>query len=340
MSMITLAHGEGGEQSHRLIQDIFVPYFSHGEEAKYDGAILPAADLLRIGRGELVVTTDSFVVKPLFFPGGNIGKLAIAGTVNDLAVSGAVPLYVTAAFILEEGFLISQLEEIVSTMASEARKAGVRIVAGDTKVVQKGKTDGVFITTTGVGIRRESALQLSASKIEEGDAVIVTGTVGDHGTAILMERERFEIDHNAVSDCACLNHMLLDALDCFSGIRLMRDATRGGLATVLVEWAEDFGLTIELVEEKVPVSDAVKGIAQLLGYDPLYLPNEGKAVLLVENAEAEKVLAKLQSHEAGKGAAIIGTVKQKGGRQLLFKTPLGIHRRLHRLNGVQLPRIC
>ncbi|MGD8191319.1 hydrogenase expression/formation protein HypE [Brevibacillus ginsengisoli] len=336
--VITLAHGEGGEQTHQLIQSLFARHFGNHAESVFDGTVLP---LTQAGTtGELVITTDSFVVHPLFFPGGNIGKLAIAGTVNDLVVSGAVPAYLTAAFILEEGFSLEQLERIVSSMAEEANKAGVRIVAGDTKVVEKGKADGVFINTTGIGFRPAKAAQLSPAYCQEGDVIIVTGTVGDHGTAILMERENFGIEHKAESDCASLNHMLLEVLEKHEGIRLMRDATRGGLATVLVEWAEDFGLTIELEEEKVPVSETVQGISRILGYDPLYLPNEGKAVLLVDRQEAESVLQVLRSHEEGSQAAVIGTVNKTSGSQLLLCTPLGMHRRLNRLTGIQLPRIC
>ncbi|MGC5327639.1 hydrogenase expression/formation protein HypE [Brevibacillus sp. SYSU BS000544] len=334
---ISLAHGEGGEQTHQLITKLFTRYFSNQSEAQFDGAVLRFPDL---HTGEIVMTTDSFVVQPLFFPGGNIGKLAIAGTVNDLVVSGAIPAYLTAAFILEEGFPIDSLEQIVATMAEEANKAGVRIVAGDTKVVERGKADGVFINTTGIGVRPTEASQLSPERIEEGDVIIVTGTVGDHGTAILMERESFNIDHKTASDCASLNHMLLAALRESNGIRMMRDATRGGLATVLVEWAEDFGLTIELEEEKVPISGPVVGISQILGYDPLYLANEGKAVLLVSQQEAERVLEVLRSFEVGQNAAIVGQVQKKTGGQMLLCTPLGMHRRLSRLTGIQLPRIC
>lgn len=336
--VITLAHGEGGEQTHQLIKGLFARYFGNQSESMFDGTVLPVAT--EGTTGELVITTDSFVVHPIFFPGGDIGKLAIAGTVNDLVVSGAVPTYLTAAFILEEGFALEQLERIVSSMAQEAAKAGVRIVAGDTKVVESGKADGVFINTTGIGFRPAKTAQLSPAHCQEGDVIIVTGTVGDHGTAILMERENFGIEHKAQSDCASLNHMLLDVLKKHDGIRLMRDATRGGLATVLVEWAEDFGLTIELEEEKVPVSETVHGISRILGYDPLYLPNEGKAVLLVDRNQAESVLQVLRSHPEGVQAAVIGTVNKTCGQQLLLCTPLGMHRRLHRLTGIQLPRIC
>ncbi len=335
---ITLAHGEGGQETHQLISKLFTRYFGNQAESQFDGAVLRFNE--RETAGELVMTTDSFVVQPLFFPGGNIGKLAVAGTVNDLAVSGAIPAYLTVAFILEEGFSLEALEQIVSSMSEEAIKAGIRVVAGDTKVVERGKADGVFINTTGIGFRPAEAAQLSPAQIEAGDAIIVTGTVGAHGTAILLERENFGIEHQAKSDCASLNRMLLAVLQKHTGIRLMRDATRGGLATVLVEWAEDFDLTLELEEEKVPVSQPVIGISRILGYDPLYLANEGKAVILADRKEAEAVLETLRQYEEGREAAIVGSVRQKTGAQALLCTPLGTHRRLSRLTGIQLPRIC
>lgn len=329
---INLAHGDGGELSHQLIQDVFVKAFGNNEESKFDAAIIS------VPQGKLAVTTDSFVVKPLFFPGGSIGKLAVAGTVNDLAVSGAKPLYLTCGFMIEEGFSLKDLKLIVQNMADEAKKAGVVLIAGDTKVVERGSCDGVFINTTGIGIINEEVAPVPSFK--EGDAVIISGTLGDHGIAILSARGDLGINSPVQSDCAALNHMLEKATAVSQQIRIMRDPTRGGLTTTLVEIAEDFGVTITLEENRIPIKDEVHGACDLLGYDPLYLANEGKAIIIVASEDKEKVLEAIRQLPEGQDATCIGTVTDVSKGQLLMETPLGVRRMLHRLSGVMLPRIC
>ncbi|MGM0842783.1 MAG: hydrogenase expression/formation protein HypE [Bacillota bacterium] len=335
MQRISLAHGEGGELTHRLIQDLFIQSFGHSEQTKFDSAILD------IPAQTIAVTTDSYVVKPLIFPGGNIGKLAITGTVNDLAVSGAVPHVITAGFILEEGFPIKSLKEIVNTMAGEAEKAGVNIIAGDTKVVEKGSVDGLFINTTGIGVMREQH-RLKPEMVKEGDSVIISGTIGDHGVAILSARQELGLLTDVRSDCASLNHLIHGLLGEVNGIRIMRDPTRGGLATSLVELCEDFHFTIEIDEASIPVRADVQGACDILGYDPLYLANEGKVVLIVDSKDEQKAMDILKCHEAGRDARVIAHITschvQTG--KLLLRTAVGTTRRLNRLSGQLLPRIC
>lgn len=328
---ISLAHGDGGELSHQLIQDVFVKAFGNNDESKFDAAVIS------MQQGKIAVTTDSFVVKPLFFPGGSIGKLAVAGTVNDLAVSGAKPLYLTCGFIIEEGFSMKDLKTIVQHMADEAKKAGVVLVAGDTKVVERGSCDGVFINTTGIGVIFEEAL---VPAFEEGDAVIVSGTLGDHGIAILSARGDLGITSPVQSDCAALNHMLEKVTAVSKKVRIMRDPTRGGLTTTLVEIAEDFGVTITIEEDLIPIKDEVHGACDLLGYDPLYLANEGKAIIIVANEDKEKVLEAIRQLPEGQDAKCIGIVSDTAKGQLLLETSLGVKRMLHRLSGIMLPRIC
>lgn len=330
MERITLAHGDGGELAHQLIQRLFVAHFHHDAFAKLDAALLP------IEKGRLAITTDSFVVKPLFFPGGDIGKLAVAGTVNDLAVSGAIPKAITCSFILEEGFPISDLQRIVQSMAEEAKKVGAAIVAGDTKVVERGAADGIFINTTGIGIVEEPLVP----SFQEGDSVIVSGSIGDHGITIFAARGELGLMTNLTSDCAALYPMISQAMKASKQIRIMRDPTRGGLATALVEICEDFQLTIELSEDAIPMKREVEGACDLLGFDPLYLANEGKAIFIVAKEDEQKVLQAIRSCEEGKEAAVIGTVRATEKGQLLLRTPLGTTRRLYRLTGLLLPRIC
>ena len=335
MQRISLAHGEGGELTHQLIQDIFIQSFGHSEQTQFDSAILS------IPSQTIAVTTDSYVVKPIFFPGGNIGKLAITGTVNDLAVSGAIPHVITAGFIMEEGFPIKNLKEIVNTMAGEAERAGVSIIAGDTKVVEKGSVDGLFINTTGIGVMQEQH-RLKPEMVQEGDSVIISGTIGDHGVAILSARQELGLLTDVKSDCASLNHLIHELLAEIKGIRIMRDPTRGGLATTLVELCEDFRFTVEMDEASIPVRKDVQGACDILGYDPLYLANEGKVVIIVDSNDQQKALDILKNHELGKDANVIGQITschvQSG--KLLLKTAVGTTRRLNRLSGQLLPRIC
>lgn len=330
---ISLAHGDGGELAHQLVQDVFVESFGHSDYARFDAAIV------NIQTSQLAVTTDSFVVKPIFFPGGNIGKLSIAGTVNDLAVSGANPLYLTSSFIIEEGFLVKDLKEIVHMMAEEAKKANVRIVAGDTKVVEKGSIDGLYINTTGVGLVGKNII--NPKEIQSGDSIIINGTIGDHGTAILGARGELGIQTSVNSDCAPLNGLIDHVLSETDKVRIMRDPTRGGVATTLVEIAEDFHVSMEIEQEKLPIKDEVQGACDILGFDPLYLANEGKVLMVVAKSEEEKVLQLLREHELGKEAQVIGHVTETGNKgRLNLKTKLGSTRRLHRLSGMMLPRIC
>jgi hydrogenase expression/formation protein HypE len=335
MQRISLAHGEGGELTHRLIQDLFIQSFGHSEQTKFDSAILD------IPAQTIAVTTDSYVVKPLIFPGGNIGKLAITGTVNDLAVSGAVPHVITAGFILEEGFPIKSLKEIVNTMAGEAERAGVNIIAGDTKVVEKGSVDGLFINTTGIGVM-QAQHRLKPEMVKEGDSVIISGTIGDHGVSILSARQELGLLTDVRSDCASLNHMIHELLGEVEGIRVMRDPTRGGLATTLVELCEDFHFTIEMGEASIPVRADVQGACDILGYEPLYLANEGKVVIIVDSKDEQKVIDILKGHETGKDARVIGHITSSHVQtgKLLLRTAVGTTRRLNRLSGQLLPRIC
>lgn len=330
--VISLAHGDGGELTHRLIKDVFIKAFGNQEESMFD------ASILSIPTGQIAVTTDSFVIKPIFFPGGSIGKLAVAGTVNDLAVSGAVPLYLTCGFVIEEGFPVSDLKTIVEDMAEEARKTGVKIIAGDTKVVERGSADGVYINTTGIGTYLQG--RGNSLSFEEGDAVILTGTIGDHGIAVLAARGDLGINVPIQSDCASLNHMLAKIYENTSGVRIVRDPTRGGLATTLVEIAEDFSLSIVIKEDLIPVKEQVHGMCDLVGFDPMYLANEGKAILIVAAEEKHKILDMLAEFPEGKNAAVIGEVTATEKGRLLLETPLGSKRLLTRLAGMMLPRIC
>jgi hydrogenase expression/formation protein HypE len=330
---IGLAHGEGGEHTHQLIQDVFVKSFGHGVQTKLDSAILPGLI------NNMAVTTDSFVVNPIFFPGGNIGKLAITGTVNDLAVCGAIPRFITAGFILEEGFPIKDLKKIVQSMAEEAERAGVHIIAGDTKVVEKGSADGLFINTTGIGELQETH-RLNLEEMKKGDAIIVSGTIGDHGVSILAARNELGLMTDVTSDCASLNHLIQELTDEIRGVRIMRDPTRGGLATTLVEICEDFQVTIELEEDSIPIRKDVQGACDILGFDPLYLANEGKIVLIVESSLAENAMKIMKQNEFGRDAEVIGQVSSLESGKLLLRTPFGTTRRLQRLSGMLLPRIC
>ncbi len=328
MKKVEIGHGSGGKLTKELVENLFLKYFSSPALHKLsDSTYTP-------GFNKLAITTDSYVVQPLFFPGGNIGKLAVSGTVNDLTVGGALPKYLTAGFIIEEGFPLEELEKIVSTMAETAKEAGVEIVAGDTKVVEKGKCDGVYINTAGVG---QVVRELSPKLIKPGDKVIVTGTIGDHGIAISLAREEFELETTLESDCAPLNSLLVPLFE-LPGLRFMRDPTRGGLATVLVEVCESAGLGALLYEEKIPVREDVKFVCDMLGYDPLYLANEGKAVVIVSPEDSQRALKILRSHPLGKDAQLIGEITQEP--HVLLKTEVGGMRRLELLEEDPLPRIC
>ena len=336
---VTLAHGGGGKAMKDLIDDVFVDAFDNAalapleDQARFDlSAIAALGD-------RLAFTTDSFVVDPLFFPGGDIGKLAVCGTVNDLAVGGARPLYLSCAVIIEEGVTVDLLRQIARSMAAAAKDAGVQIVTGDTKVVHKGACDKLFITTTGIGAIREG-LTLGAHLARPGDAVLVNGLLGDHGAAILGARGDMALETPIESDCAAL-HGLIDALLAAApNTRALRDATRGGLATVLNEIAAASETAIEIDETRTPIREEVKGFCEILGLDPLYLANEGKIAAVVPAEEAEAALAAMQAHPLGAGSSIIGTVNEGEAGRVTMKTVFGGRRIVDMLVGEQLPRIC
>ncbi|MCX7708294.1 MAG: hydrogenase expression/formation protein HypE [Clostridia bacterium] len=333
--IITLAHGSGGKLTHNLISELFHKYFSNdlllesGDAAVFD-----------IDKGRMAFTTDSYVITPIFFKGGNIGKLAVCGTVNDLAVSGAKPLYLSCGFILEEGFPVKELEEIVKSMAETALEAGVAIVTGDTKVVQKGGADRLFINTSGVGVIADG-ISYSPSKIQEGDKIIISGTMGDHGTAILLEREKFQVQSSIQSDCAPLSGMIDAVLKKFgSAVRVMRDPTRGGVATTLNELVKDRSIGIRISEDELPVKDEVKGICEMLGLEPLYMANEGKILLAVDSEVCEEILKIMKEHPYGRDAAVIGEAVKDYPGKVFMHTLTGGNRIIDMLVGDQLPRIC
>lgn len=335
---IVLGHGSGGRLSAELLHDVFLPQFSNPVLDRMDDQAI-----FDIGGSRLAFTTDSFVVKPLFFPGGDIGSLAVHGTVNDLAMGGARPLYLSAAFILEEGFATCDLRRIAASMARAAAGVGVSIVTGDTKVIERGKGDGIFINTTGIGLVAEG-VRLSASQAQPGDQVIVSGFLGDHGIAIMASREGLEFETAVQSDSAPL-HSLVAAMLAASeqaprAIRCLRDPTRGGLSSALNEIAISSGVAIHIEETKIPIRDEVRGACELLGLDPLYVANEGKLTAIVAPEAADAVLAAMRNHEAGREAAIIGTVGAKRAGQVTMRTAFGSTRIVDLLAGDQLPRIC
>jgi hydrogenase expression/formation protein HypE len=337
---IVLGHGSGGKLSAELIEKIFVARFRNPTLERMDDQAA-----LEIGGARLAFTTDSFVVTPIFFPGGDIGTLAINGTVNDLAMGGAKPLYLAAAFILEEGLATSELSRVVDSMAQAAREAGVQLVTGDTKVVNRGKGDKVFITTTGIGLV-ERPVHLSADRARPGDKILLSGFIGDHGITILSQRENLEFESALASDCAPL-HGLVDAMltaaeaaNALDGLRCMRDPTRGGVATVLNEIAARSGVGMILRETEIPVHDAVRGACEVLGLDPLYVANEGKLVAIVSAAVAPQLLAAMRRHPLGADSRILGEVIAQPAGMVLMKTSVGGTRVVDVLFGEQLPRIC
>ncbi|MGW3607277.1 hydrogenase expression/formation protein HypE [Micromonospora sp. NPDC005161] len=333
-SRITLAHGAGGKATHSLVEGLFVEAFRNPTlEALEDAAVLS------VGTGRLAFTTDSYVVSPLFFPGGDIGDLAVNGTVNDLAVSGARPLYLSAGFILEEGFPVADLRRITASMAAAAARAGVQVVTGDTKVVQRGKADGCYVNTAGVGVL-ERPLSLGAAHIRPGDAVVVSGPIGDHGVTIMLARGELDIAADLASDTAALPGLVDALLDAAPGARLLRDATRGGVATVLNEVAQAAQVSVVVDEASVPVRPAVTGACELLGIDPLYVACEGRLVAVVDGTQAEAALAALRGHPLGEGAAVIGRVAADPPGMVLLRTAFGGTRVVDMLVGDPLPRIC
>jgi hydrogenase expression/formation protein HypE len=330
---ILLAHGSGGKMTHRLLKELIFPAFSNPILAKAeDAAVFPLS-------GKVAFTTDSFVVKPIFFPGGDIGKLAVCGTINDLAVMGAKPLYLTAACIVEEGLEVSILEKIIKSMAKASQEAGVKIVGGDLKVVEKNACDKIFINTTGLGLIPER-IDISSGNARPGDAVIINGFIGEHAAAIMSARQDYRLKTSIKSDCASLNH-LIAGLSAKSGqIHVMRDPTRGGVATTLNEIAEQSNVEIQLDEDKLPISSAVRGFCEILGIDPLYMANEGKVLVFVAQKDSAKILSAMRKHPLGKKAQIIGNVSRSNNPQVLLRTSIGSTRIMDMLSGEQLPRIC
>lgn len=332
MELVTLAHGNGGIESSKLINDLFLSYFNNEILCmQNDASLIPPID------GRLAVTTDSFVVKPLFFPGGDIGKLAVCGTINDLCVSGATPLYITVGFIIEEGFNMCPLEKIVYSMAKVAKLAGVKIIAGDTKVVEKGKCDGVYINTTGIGVIENYEL---SCKFEVGDKIIISGTLGDHGACIMIKRDMLAFESSLTSDCAPLHEVTKIILNASSNVRMMRDPTRGGLATTLNELISNKEQSMMIYENLLPIKDEVKNFCDILGLDPLYVANEGKLICVVSHKDSEKVLSAMQNHPLSKDAAIIGEIIADTANKVYLKTPLGATKCLPMATGELLPRIC
>jgi len=326
---ILLGHGSGGKLMHDLIREVMVREFG-GRGKLLDSAIL------KFPSQNLAFTTDSYVVRPLFFPGGDIGKLAVSGTINDLSVVGARPLFLSCGLIIEEGLEMSVLQKVIRSMQRTAQKAGVRIVTGDTKVVEKGSCDGLFVNTAGVGY----AERFFDEEIRVGDEIVVSGTVGDHGMAILAAREDFGLETTLRSDCAPLNGLVQTLKPCFSKIRLMRDPTRGGLATVLNEFVEGTNHGILLDEERIPTKKAVRALSELLGLDPLYVANEGRVVIVCAEGTGEKLVSLMRKHPLGKQSVVIGKVVTDYPGKLCMTTQAGGTRILDMLVSDQLPRIC
>jgi hydrogenase expression/formation protein HypE len=333
MSKILLAHGSGGKLMHNLIEQEILKRFANP-------FLSPLADsaVFSIGKQKFAFTTDSYVVKPIFFPGGDIGKLAIYGTVNDLSMVGAEPLYLSCGVILEEGLETEILDKILASMEAAGKNANVKIVTGDTKVVEKNSADKIFINTAGVGIIKNNRV-LSTDRIRKGDKIIINGSIGDHGIAVMSERMKLKVTFSLKSDCAPLWSLVEKILGVSNGAKFMRDPTRGGLATTLNEIVARTNLGILIREEDIPVKDEVKGISELLGLDPLYVANEGKAVIVVSPEAAEKVLRVMKKDKLGKESRIIGEIVETP-EKVILKTLIGGHRIVDMLTGEQLPRIC
>ena len=321
---------------HQLIENHFLSRFSNNVLAEQtDSAILPT------NCEEIAFTTDSFVIDPIFFPGGNIGKLAVCGTVNDLAVSGAVPKYLSVSFIIEEGFPLDDLDVIVASLADEAKAAGVSVVTGDTKVVNRGKCDKLFINTAGIGtVSNRDRNICKAERIQPGDVIIINGTIGDHGMAVMSARESFNFRSSLTSDCASLNHLIREVVDRSPGVKFMRDPTRGGVATVLNELAGKTGQGIEIDETALPMDAGVKAMCELLGFEPLHIANEGKVIMVVDKTEGTRVLEIMKQNPLGRQSAIIGEVTYDHPGKVILNTETGGKRILDILTGDPLPRIC
>ena len=331
---VLLAHGGGGKLSQQLIQKMFVPQFNNDYlDQCHDGAIVP------INGSRLAFTTDSYVINPIFFPGGDIGMLAVNGTVNDLAMCGAIPHYLSAAFVIEEGFSMEDLWRVVLSMQEAAKRAGVKLVTGDTKVVDKGKGDKIFITTSGIG-EIQNGIDINPKNARPGDKIIISGNIGVHGIAIMSVREGLAFETKIESDCAPLHDLVRTIFKASKQIHVLRDPTRGGIASALNEIAESANVGMLIYEEKIPIDEAVSGACEILGFDPLYVANEGKLLAFVSPEAAEKVLAATRLHPLGKDAAIIGEVTDEHPKTVLMRSRIGGTRVVDMLSGEQLPRIC
>jgi hydrogenase expression/formation protein HypE len=330
---ILLAHGSGSRLSHELIEKNLLPPLANPLLAKLDDSAV-----FDLG-GRLAFTTDSYVVSPIFFPGGDIGKLAVCGTINDLAMSGATPLYLSLSLIIEEGLTLGELKKVVSSIKSAAEEAEVKIVTGDTKVVNRGSADKLFINTSGIGIVPEG-MDISGGNAKVGDKIILSGNIGDHGIAVMSQREGLKFSVPVQSDCAPLNKLVSQMLETSSQIHCMRDPTRGGLATTLNELARQSKVGIKIEEEKIPIRDGVRAACELLGFDSLYVANEGKLVAIVASSDADKVLVKMKRNTYGADASIIGEVTTEHKGKVIMRTRLGASRIVDMLSGELLPRIC
>lgn len=331
---VLLGHGSGGQLTSDLIRDLFLPAFDSAALARLDDQAV-----VSVNGSRLAFTTDSFVVKPLFFPGGDIGSLAVHGTVNDLAMGGATPLFLSAAFIIEEGFSMEELRRIVASFRDAARAAGIEVVTGDTKVVERGSGDGLFINTSGIGLV-PPGLALSANQARPGDRVLLSGSIGDHGMAIMAQREGLEFETTIRSDSAALHGLVGEMLKVTGEIRCMRDPTRGGLASALNEIADQSQVGIELEESAIPIREEVRGACEILGLDPLYVANEGKLIAIVAPEAEHAVLRAMRGHALGGEAQAIGTVRHQHPGLVTMRTVLGTTRVVDMLEGDQLPRIC
>lgn len=330
---ILLAHGSGGKLSHDIIEKNLLPQLTNPLLARLDDSAV--FDL----SGRLAFTTDSYVVNPIFFPGGDIGKLAVCGTVNDLAMCGATPLYLSLSLIIEEGFALDELKMIVDSIRATTEEAGVKIITGDTKVVNRGSADKLFINTSGIGIIPQN-IDISGANAQVGDKIILSGTIGDHGIAVMSQREGLKFAVPIQSDCAPLNKLVSQMLNSSPQIHCLRDPTRGGLAGTLNEFAKQSEVGIKIEEERIPVYDGVRAACELLGFDPLYVANEGKLVSIVPSRDTEKVLTKMRQNPYGTDASIIGEVINEHKKRVIMKTRLGTSRIIDMLSGELLPRIC
>lgn len=332
--IIQLSHGDGGTKTGELINNLLLKYFGNEILNKLEDSAV-----IKPHGGKIAFTTDSFVVDPIFFPGGDIGKLSICGTINDLATTGCVPIALSLSFIIEEGFLVSDFKKILSSIKKTTRDTGVKIVTGDTKVVGRGSTDKIFINTSGIGMIKNN-IDISPSRIKVGDKILINGSIADHGTAILSQRKEFNFKTSIKSDCAPLSSLVRDMLRASVKIHALRDPTRGGLASILFEMARLSGTNINIYEKKIPIKKEVLGVCQFLGLDPLYIANEGKMVAIVDKKDASKILGQMKKNKYGRDSQIIGEVTEKGDGLIVLNTELGTRRILDLHYSEQLPRIC